>query len=152
MPRPLLRSLGLFLILVVQGYAARHLSEAASRMKFSAEGDPGAFQAWIVLYDGVLSLCAALGVVVAPTVAALTVIWVLHEGAFWSPYVLASVAALIVSLLLASYSARAVVRLRTEAQGHRESAARNRTVQNSQEARPEPLESDHASQPAGPTD
>ena len=153
MPRSLLRSLGLFLILVLQGYAALHLSEAAFRMKSSAEGDPGAFQAWIVLYDGLPALCAALGIVLAPTAAALTVMWVLHEGGgFWTPYVLASGAALVVSLMLATYSARNVVRLRTEAQRHRESAARYRADQNPVEAEPEPLGSGHGSQASTPTD
>ena len=151
-PRPLLRSLGLFLILVVQGYAARHLSEAASRMKFSADGDPGAFQAWIVLYDGLLSLSAAIGIVVAPTGAALTVMWVLHEGGFWTPYVLASGTGLIVSLMLASFSVRNLLRLRIEAQRHRETAARYRAEQSSQEAGPESVGSGHGSQLAGPPD
>lgn len=151
-PRPLLRSLGLFLILVVQGYAARHLSEAASRIKISADGDPGAFQAWIVLYDGLLSLFAAIGIVVVPTGAALTVMWVLHEGGFWTPYVLASGTGLIVSLMLASYSVRNVLRLRIEAQRHRETAARYRAEQSSQEAGPESVGSGHGPQLAGPPD
>ena len=151
-PRPLLRSLGLFLILVVQGYAARHLSEAASRIKISADGDPGAFQAWIVLYDGLLSLFAAIGIVVAPTGAALTVMWVLHEGGFWTPYVLASGTGLIVSLMLASYSVWNVLRLRIEAQRHRETAARYRAEQSSQETGPESVGSGHGSQLAGPPD
>ena len=123
MPRHLLRSLGLFFILVVQGYAARNLSEAASRMKSSRDGDPGAFAAWIVLYGGRLSLCAALGIVAVPTVAAATVTWILHEGGFWSPYFLASGAVLILSAMLLVYSVRSVVRLRTAAQHHRTSSA-----------------------------
>ena len=151
-PRPLLRSLGLFLILVAQGCAARRLSEAASRIKISADGDPGAFQAWIVLYDGLLSLFAAIGIVVVPTGAALTVMWVLHEGGFWTPYVLASGTGLIVSLMLASYSVRNVLRLRIEAQRHRKTAARYRAEQSSQEAGPESVGSGHGSQLAGPPD
>ena len=123
MPRHLLRSLGLFFILVVQGYAARNLSEAASRMKSSRNGDPGAFAAWIVLYGGRLSLCAALGIVAVPTAAAATVTWVLHEGGFWSPYFLASGAVLILSAMLLVYSVRSVVRLRAAAQHHRTSPA-----------------------------
>ena len=123
MPRHLLRSLGLFFILVVQGYAARNLSEAASRMKSSRDGDPGAFAAWIVLYGGRLSLCAALGIVAVPTAAAATVTWVLHEGGFWSPYFLASGAVLILSAMLLVYSVRSVVRLRAAAQHHRTSPA-----------------------------
>ncbi|MCY4488777.1 MAG: hypothetical protein OXF11_16910 [Deltaproteobacteria bacterium] len=133
-PRPLLSSLGLFLIIVFQGYAARHLSEAASRMKFSADGDPGAFQAWIVLYDGLLSLSAAICIVVAPTGAALIVVWVLYEGGFWTPYVFASGSGLIASLMLTSYSVRSLLRLRIETQRHRETAARNRAEQSLCEA------------------
>ena len=144
-PRPLLSSLGLFLILVVQGYAARHLSEAASRMKFSADGDPGAFQAWIVLYDGLLSLSAAIGIVVAPTGSALTATWLLQAGGFWTPYALASGTGVIVSLTLASYSVRNLLRLRIEAQRHREIAARDRGEQSSQEAGPEAVGSGHDS-------
>lgn len=138
-PRPLLRSLGLFLILVVQVYAALHLSEAALRMKSSAAGDPGAFQAWFVLYDGLLSLCAALGIVVAPTGAAVVVMWALHEGGFWTPYVLVSGTGLIISLVLASYSVQNVLRLRIEARRHREGVERYRTEASSQEAGQEPV-------------
>lgn len=118
-PRHLLRSLGLFLILVVQGYAARHLSEAATRMESSADRDPGAFQAWIALYDGRLSLCATLAIAAAPTAAALTVMWALHAGSFWTPYFLVSGGALIVSLMLLIYSIRNVVQLRAAARRHR---------------------------------
>ena len=138
-PRPLLRSLGLILILVVQVYAALHLSEAASRMKSSAAGDPGAFQAWFALYDGLLSLCAALGIVVAPTGAALFVMWVLHEGGFWTPYALVSGTGLIISLMLAGYSVRNVLRLRIEARRHRDDVEPYRTEASSREVEQEPV-------------
>ena len=151
-PRTLIRSLGLFLILVVQVYTATHLSEAVFRMKRSAASDPGAFQAWIVLYDGLLSLCAAVGIVVAPAAAALVVIWVLHGGAFWTFYALVSGIGLVFSLMLASYSVRKVFRLRAETQRHRKCAERYRTEASSQEARQEPVGSGQPSEPAGPSD
>ena len=119
LPSHLMRSLGLFLIVVVQGYAARHISEAASRMETSAEGDPGAFQPWILLYDGLWSRVASFCMVVAPATAAVLVMWLLYEGGSWTPSRLVNGVALILSITFAETSFRNVLRLHAAAQRHR---------------------------------
>lgn len=131
MPRHLLRSLGLLLILIVQGYAARHVSEAASRMECSRDGDAGAFQAWIILYDGLSSQFAMLCILAAPTVAAGAIFFHLElDGPLTANSSLGGVACL-VSLLLTTYCIRDARRLRAAARRHRMSSALDRADRSS---------------------
>ena len=131
MPRHLLRSVGLFLILIVQGYAARHVSEAASRMETSADGDPGAFQAWIMLYDGPLSRFAVLCIVGAPTAIAATILFYLESGGLPTANSFVSGLACLASLLLATYSIQNALRLRAAARRHQKSLAPDRADESS---------------------
>ena len=119
MPRHLLRSLGLFLILVVQVYAARHLSEAASRMEASENGDPGAFQPWILLYDGPWTRLASLVIIAAPTAVALVTFLPLVPVSIASVDAALSWMAFLGSISVAVHTVGSVKRLRAAARRHR---------------------------------
>lgn len=121
LPGNLLSSLGLFIILVVQAYAARHLAEAAARMGTSADGDPGAFQAWIMLYQGRFSSWTAYAIVAAPTLAAAAVLANLYYPfSFTTPFFWAGGVAVLLSLVLTIWSVRNLGRLRDAADHHRQ--------------------------------
>ena len=122
-PSRLLRSAGMFLILIVQFYSMRHVSEAASRMESAANGDPGAFQPWIFLYDDAWSRYASLAIVVTPTMAALPIFLPLVPDAISTVNAALIWSAFLVSLGMAVSAIRLPGRLHEAARRHRTSAA-----------------------------
>lgn len=122
-PSRLLRSAGMFLILIVQFYAMRHVSEAASRMESAANGDPGAFQPWIFLYDDPWSRYASLAIVVAPTMAALPIFLPLVPHAISTGNAALIWLAFLASLGLAVRAIRLPWRLHKAARRHRTGVA-----------------------------
>ncbi len=122
-PSRLLQSAGLFLILIVQFYAMRHVSEAASRMAWSAHGDPGAFQPWIFLYDDPWSRYASLTIVVAPSMAALPIFLPLLPNSISTAEAAWIWLAFLASLGLAARAIDLPRRLRHAARRHRTSTA-----------------------------
>ena len=79
-PRAILRTLGIYIILVVQAYAALHLVEAVRRMKRSVPSDPGAYAPWVVLYNGSGPTMMFMCVFVAPAAVSGMVLVRLQEG------------------------------------------------------------------------
>lgn len=122
-PSRLLRSAGLFLILIVQFYAMRHVSEAASRIEAAANGDPGAFLPWIFLYDDAWSRYASLTIVVTPTMATLPIFLPLIPNAISTSNAALTWLAFLVSFGLALRAIHLPGRLLEAARRHRTSPA-----------------------------
>ena len=122
-PSRLLRSAGMFLILIAQFYSMRHVSQSVSRMESAANGDPGAFQPWIFLYDDAWSRYASLAIVVTPTLAALPIFLPLVPDAISTVNAALIWSAFFASLWLAVSAIHLPGRLHEAARRHRSSVA-----------------------------
>lgn len=119
-PSALLRVTGVLLILITQLYAFIHVRELSLRLARSRQGDPGAFQPWVALYDANPAIRVSQAMQIAPAVAsgiACAVLLQSQTDVSW-PTLLAFLG-LTTSIFVTGLSLRALRSLREAAKTHR---------------------------------
>ena len=121
LPSVATKSLGVLIVLTMQLYTLLHLQNVHLRIRSSKTGDPGAFQAWILLYQGRLAGIASFAIVLVPTSIASAVFWLASaDASAGSPLLVASVISVLLSWFVAAIAAKQVRGLRHAVTRHTE--------------------------------